>query len=67
MPSAFRVGFLRQTTFAKDGFLHFGVRRQIREQKIEESGENDGLVCVADEKQGCGVILEVSITGVSAR
>jgi hypothetical protein len=43
-PSALRVGFLRQTAFAEDGFLHFGIRGQICEEKIEESGENDGLV-----------------------
>jgi hypothetical protein len=66
-PPAFRVGLLGQTAFAKDGFLHFGIRGQIREQKIEESGEDDGLVCVADEKQGCSVILRDFITGVSAR
>jgi hypothetical protein len=66
-PSAFCVGFLRQTAFAKDGFLHLGIRGQIREQKIEESGEDNGLICVADEKQGCGVILGDFITGVSAQ
>lgn len=56
-PPALRVGFPRQTAFAKDGLLHFAVQGQIREQQIKERGEEDGLICVADEKQGRGVIL----------
>jgi hypothetical protein len=43
--------------FEKDGLLPFGDRSQIREQEIEKSGDEDALVCVADEKQGRGVIL----------
>ena len=45
-----RIGFHRETSFKKDRLLHLGARGQVREQKIKEGGEEDGFVCVADEK-----------------
>ncbi len=49
-PSEFCVGFLGEASFKKNRLLHLGVRGQVREQKIKEGGEDNGLVCVPYEK-----------------